>query len=184
MLETVWITYDDLAERLGIERESARQRAKRGRWPRRRDNAGRMQVGVPAEALEAFPERGHEPRAERDHEPGHEPPANADTNAVLTRHIERLEQALEAAQAKFETLEQERNDTRTELRTTEKTRDALAAQVDALNTILAIERERTAAEQARVEERKAVADRFASQAERLTEAAEARRGWWPWRKQA
>jgi hypothetical protein len=66
----------------------------------------------------------------------------------------------------------------------EKARDAIAAQVEALNTVLAVERERTAAEQARVEEWKAVADRFATQAEKLTEAAEARRGWWPFRQRA
>ncbi len=36
----------------------------------------------------------------------------------------------------------------------------------------------------KVEEWKAVADRFATQAEKLAEAAEARRGWWPWRRRA
>jgi hypothetical protein len=51
MLDVLWMDYDTLAERLGIERESARQRAKRGQWARRKDNMGRMQVGVPAEVL-------------------------------------------------------------------------------------------------------------------------------------
>ena len=51
MLEVIWMDYDTLAERLGIERESARQRAKRGHWARRKDNIGKMQVGVPAEVL-------------------------------------------------------------------------------------------------------------------------------------
>ncbi len=180
MLDVIWMDYDTLAERLGIERESARQRAKRGQWARRKDNAGKMQVGVPEEILEAPPERLSERPSDRVHELGHEP----DANAVLTRHIERLEQALQAAQEKSEVLERERESARAELRTTEKARDALSAQVDALNTVLTIERERTAVEQARVEEWKAVADRFASQAERLTEAAEARRGWWPWKRRA
>jgi hypothetical protein len=44
--------------------------------------------------------------------------------------------------------------------------------------------DRVAEEKLRIEEWKAVANRFASQAERLTEAAEARRGWWLWRKRA
>ena len=180
MLDVIWMDYDTLAERLGIERESARQRAKRGQWARRKDNTGKMQVGVPAEVLEAPPER----LSERPSDRVHEPDANADVNAVLTRHIERLEQALQAAQEKSEALERERDGARAELRTTEKARDALSAQVDALNTVLTLERERTAAEQARVEEWKAVADRFASQAERLTEAAEARRAWWPWKRRA
>ena len=51
MLDVIWMDYDQLAERLGIERASARQRAKRGQWARRKDNMGRMQVGVPTEAL-------------------------------------------------------------------------------------------------------------------------------------
>ena len=61
-------------------------------------------------------------------------------------------------------------------RAVEKARDAIAAQVDVLNTILNVERERTAAERARVEEWKAVADRFAGQAERLADL-EACFGW-------
>jgi flagellar hook-basal body complex protein FliE len=184
MLDVIWMDCDTLAERLGIERESARQRANRGQWARRKDNTGKMQVGVPAEVLEAPPERLPDRPSDRVHEHGHEPDATTDVNAVLTRHIERLEQALETAQEKSEALERERDDARAELRATEKARDALSAQVEALNTVLAIERERTAGEQARVEEWKAVADRFASQAERLTEAAESRRGWWPWKRRA
>jgi hypothetical protein len=169
MLDVIWMDYDTLAERLGIERESARQRAKRGQWARRKDNAGKMQVGVPAEVLEAPPERP----ADRDHGRGPEP----DANAVLNRHIERLELALEAAQDKAEALERERDDARSELRAVEKARDAIAAQVDALNTVLAVERERTAAERARVEEWKAVADRFAGQAEALSARPGGLFGW-------
>jgi chromosome segregation ATPase len=181
MLDVIWMDYDTLAERLGIERESARQRAKRGQWARRKDNTGKMQVGVPAEVLEAPPERLSERPTDRDHERVHEPDATVDTNAVLTRHIERLELALEAAQDKAEALERERDDTRSELRVVEKARDAIAAQVEALNTVLAVERERTAAERARVEEWKAVADRLAGQAEQML-VAQARRSWWPWRR--
>jgi chromosome segregation ATPase len=177
MLDVIWMDYDTLAERLGIERESARQRAKRGQWARRKDNTGKMQVGVPAEVLEAPPERLSERPADRDQERVHEPDATVDTNAVLTRHIERLELALEAAQDKAEALERERDDTRSELRAAEKARDAIAAQVEALNTVLAVERERTAADRARVEEWKAVADRFAGQAEALAARPGGLFGW-------
>ena len=165
--------YDTLAERLGIERESARQRAKRGQWARRKDNMGRMQVGVPAEVLEAPLERP----PDRGHQHDHEPVVTADTNAILTRHIERLELALKVAHEKTEFLERDRDDVRAELRIAEKARDAIAAQVDALNTILAVERERTSAERARAEEWKAVADRFAGQAERLAERSGSLFGW-------
>src|SRR5215204_3170036 len=110
MLDVIWMDYDTLAERLGIERESARQRAKRGQWARRKDNMGKMQVGVPAEVLEAPPERPSDPPADRGHERAHEPDATADATAVLTRHIERLELALEAAQTKADALERERDE--------------------------------------------------------------------------
>ena len=183
MLDVIWMDYDTLAERLGIERESARHRAKRGQWARRKDNMGKMQVGVPAEVLESPLERPAERPLDRGREHDHEPDSTADMTAVLTRHIERLELTLKAVQDKAEVLEREREDVRAELRAVEKARDTIAAQVDALNTILAVERERTAAERARVEEWKAVADRYATQAEKLT-AAQLRRSWWPWRRSA
>jgi hypothetical protein len=183
VLDVIWMDYDTLAERLGIERESARQRAKRGQWARRKDNMGKMQVGVPAEVLESPLERPAERPPDRGREHDHEPDSTTDMSAVLTRHIERQELAHKAVQDKAEVLEREREDVRAELRAVEKARDTLAAQVDALNTILAVERERTAAERARVEEWKAVADRFATQAEKLA-AAQLRRSWWPWRRSA
>jgi hypothetical protein len=40
------------------------------------------------------------------------------------------------------------------------------------------------AERQRVEEWKAVADRFASQVEQLTAAVATRRSWWPWKRSA
>jgi len=184
MLDVIWMDYDALAERLGIERESARQRAKRGQWARRKDNMGKMQVGVPAEVLEAPLDRPAERPSDRGHEHDHEPGATADMTVVLTRHIERLELALKAAQDRAETLEKERDDARSELRAVDKARDATVAQVDALNIILMVERERLGTEQARVEEWKAVADRFAMQAEKLAAAVDARRSWWPWRRSA
>src|SRR4029453_2960074 len=108
MLDVMWMDYDPLAERLGIERESARQRAKRGQWARRKDNMGKMQIGVPAEVLDTPLE------SERPPERGHEPDAPADMNAVLTRHIDRLELALKVAQGRAEILERERDDLRAE----------------------------------------------------------------------
>src|SRR5215218_2570591 len=73
----------------------SRQRAKRGQWARRKDNMGRMQVGVPTEALEPPPERVRERPPEGDHERV----LGADISAFIARQIERLEAAVEAAQA-------------------------------------------------------------------------------------
>jgi hypothetical protein len=46
-----WLTYRDLAERLGISVEAAQQKARRGRWSRREGNDGRRLVLVPYEAI-------------------------------------------------------------------------------------------------------------------------------------
>jgi hypothetical protein len=46
-----WLTYRDLAERLGISVEAAQQKARRGRWSRRDGNDGRRLVLVPYEAM-------------------------------------------------------------------------------------------------------------------------------------
>src|SRR3954454_2495708 len=125
MLDVIWMDYDQLAERLGIERASARQRAKRGQWARRKDNMGRMQVGVPNEALEPPPERVRERPPEGDHERI----LGADISAFIARQIERLEAAVETAQAKADEAMHERAD-----------RDRWAGQVETLNAALSAER--------------------------------------------
>src|SRR3954451_15530084 len=49
---SVWLTYTDLAARLGIKPESAKRRAIERRWPKRLGNDGRSLVAVPMEVLE------------------------------------------------------------------------------------------------------------------------------------
>src|SRR3954454_12597360 len=49
--DTVWITYDELADRLRIGRESARRLVLRKRWAKRKGNDGKVRIGVPGEAL-------------------------------------------------------------------------------------------------------------------------------------
>jgi hypothetical protein len=75
---------------------------------------------------------------------------------TLNRHIERLEREIEILKSECDT------------------ECARTVQVDALKAALEIERQR-------VEEWKAVADRWALQAERLSKP---RRSWWPWRRSA
>jgi hypothetical protein len=45
------MTYDEVAEALGIARESARQLVIRKHWARRKGNDGRARIAVPEEAL-------------------------------------------------------------------------------------------------------------------------------------
>jgi hypothetical protein len=185
MDDVVWLSYADLAARLGIGHESARQKVKRGRWVRRKDNTGTVMIGVPAEILQAHDERKRAPEHDPEHDPDH---ASDDPEQDLGRvpdhvalalasHISRLERELEA-------ICKERDGARSSLRDAEKANALIEAQVAGLNATLAARDELLTAERARVEEWKAVADRFASQAERLTAAAEARRGWWPFRRSA
>jgi hypothetical protein len=171
------MTYDELATFLGRTPEAARQLVKRKRWRRVTGNDGKARITVPFEAVEELEaSRAGDPattapaaaRATPDRPPADRP----DVIAVLTGHISRLERELETARQRTEALEKDRDAALTR----SADRDLIAVQLDALRAVLD-------AEKARTEEWKAVADRFASQAERLT-AAEARRGWWPWRRRA
>jgi cell division protein FtsB len=182
MSDTKWLTYAEIAEALGIGGDSARNLVRRKRWPRQPGNDGLTRVGVPVEHLEAA-------KDDAATNPPIDPPNDGGADgtsviAVLTQHINRLE-------TEIENLKQEREVERSELKAeiiglkSERDaalargadRDVIAMQLEALRTVLDAEKQRT-------EEWKAVADRFASQAETLAEAARARRGWWPWRRSA
>ena len=102
---TTWLTYQQVAERLGLRSASAAaSRARRGKWPRRIRND--TLVCVPADVLVAGPQK---PRARR--EPAG-PAADAVTLgaavaaavAPLQAVIERLSSELAAARAANETL--------------------------------------------------------------------------------
>ena len=105
---TAWLTYQQLAERLGLRSASAAaSRARRGKWPRRtRNDTLETEVCVPPEVLAAGPQKPRERR---------EPPAPA-ADAVtlgdavaaavapLQTVIERLSGELAAARAANEAL--------------------------------------------------------------------------------
>jgi hypothetical protein len=121
-MSTVWLTYDELAERLGIERESARQHVKRKHWARQRGNDGKVRIGVPEEVLSARSEPDTEGGTDPVQAPVQPPVQDPGVTAVLTRHIERLEAQLEEAL--------KRAGDRDEVA---KERDLLMAQVESLN---------------------------------------------------
>ncbi|MBL7405194.1 MULTISPECIES: hypothetical protein [Methylorubrum] len=131
-----WLTYDELAERLGIERESARQHVKRKRWARRPGNDGKVRIGVPEESLSARSEPGTEgetvPVREPEQSQEQIPVPDPGVTAVLTRHIERLEAQLEEALSRA-----------SEHDAIATHRDILSTQLDALRAALdAAERDR------------------------------------------
>lgn len=133
-MEVQWLTYDELAERLGIGRESARTLVKRKRWARQTGNDGRARIGLPVEELEARSESAMRAEQEQDQpgeQAGDRSPDRAsehspEVTAVLTRHIERLEAQLEEALKRVG----ERDELLTQ-------RDVLTTQVDALRAALA-----------------------------------------------
>jgi hypothetical protein len=178
--EVIWLTYDAVAERLGIERESARQRARRGMWARRKDNAGRLTVAVPVEVMETTPEPLSVARPDpllKEGEAGRVALHDAGTTRYLNRYIETMEQALQETKERLVAVEHERD-------AAKAAEQALAIQLARLQAVLDAEQrlhagalDRVAAEQARVEEWKAVADRFAAQAERLAERPSGLFGW-------
>jgi chromosome segregation ATPase len=65
-----WLTYQQIAERLGLRSASAAaSRARRGKWPRRiRNDTLEAEVCVPTEVLAAGPRKPRESR--KGHEPG------------------------------------------------------------------------------------------------------------------
>lgn len=142
--DVVWLTYDALALRLGITPESCRNLVRRRRWARQDGNDGARRIGVP-----------HDYLSERDEPPfpidgAISPPMDGTANppteggmhgptdgglsialATLERHIERLEGELAEAKEALAAAISERDAER-----------VVAAQVEALRSILEVERAR------------------------------------------
>lgn len=81
-MEHVFLTYDEAAERLGIKPESVRRRARARKWPRRKGNDGKAQVGIPPDALGEDDPPGPPP--------GPPPGTNTDTEAAELRVENRM----------------------------------------------------------------------------------------------
>ena len=138
-MNMVWLTYDELAERLGIERESARQHVKRKHWARQKGNDGKVRIGVPEEVLSARSEGGTEGETDPVQVPAHTPVHDQAVTAVLTRHIERLELQLEEALKRVG----ERDELLIQRDMARAERDIATTQVEALRaTLAAAERDR------------------------------------------
>jgi hypothetical protein len=165
-----WMTYDEMAEAMGITPDSARRLVARRKWARRQGNDGRARVGVPAERIPDSPPDAL-PDVDEDDSQDDTPDSRDDITPVLkvlTQHIERIEKELDAVKNE---------------RDVERRRAAelalQAAQVDTLKSV--------------IDDLKAERDRWASAAEasqqqldRVIEASkvEQHRSWWPFRKRA
>ena len=179
-----WLTYDEVAREMGIARESARQLAIRKRWARRKGNDSKARVGVPEEEFQARvtgEDTPHRPSDATSDDTGHDP----SVVQVLTRHISRLESAIEVmkqeqeaersrVQGEMDVLRQERDVERgraTLLQTEAAAAPALRQTVEALKGALDGERDRA-------RDLRAERDRFL----RDLEQQMTRRSWWPFRR--
>lgn len=55
--DTIWMTYAEAAERLGIKAASVKRRATARKWPKRTGNDRKIRVGIPREIIpDATPE--------------------------------------------------------------------------------------------------------------------------------
>jgi len=163
-----------------------------------------MRVTVPVEALEVEEATEGADVAPTDGEavpvlalasPLHMGDVVPDVGSILSGQIRRLEAELEALREERDAVRSERDAAQAAERTLTLQLAALQAALDTERVLLSVERERVAderrraeecvaVERQRVEEWKAVADRFAIQAEKLAAAVDARRSWWPWRRSA
>jgi hypothetical protein len=142
-MSTVWLTYDELAERLGIERESARQHVKRKHWARQKGNDGKVRIGIPEEVLSVRSEPGVEGGTEPVQAPVQPLVQDPGVTVVLTRHIERLEAQLEEALKRAGDRDEVAKDRDLLIAQIESLNDARKMQVDALRAALAaVERDR------------------------------------------
>lgn len=131
---TLWLTYAELADRLGITGDSARNLVRRRQWTRKPGNDGTMRIGVPKEYLD---ERDMEEALPSPTEPPIDPPIVAAiippvevetegaTVAALEAHIETLKEIVDR--------ERGRGDSERERAEAERARaDAERARADAL----------------------------------------------------
>ncbi len=174
-----WLTYDEIAAEMGIERESARQLAIRKRWARQRGNDGKARVGVPEEELQARTSdaTSQDPSENPSDSTGNDP----SVIQVLTRHISRLEGEIEALKEERgiekKDRDAERDRLQSEIAAYKQELQAeriLSSQVDTLKAVIEAERKRTEDMKAEQDRLRADRDRWAEQAERLAAA----RSWW------
>ena len=97
MTDNVWMTYDEAAKAMGIKKESVQRRAALRKWPKRKGNGRKVQVGIPADAIpELHPENHGEIHPDINHDKMTEITAE---NAGLKAEVKQLNMRLDDAKA-------------------------------------------------------------------------------------
>jgi hypothetical protein len=86
--ETLWLTYKQAADKLGVSPQAVRQKAIRGRWLRTRSNSGQALIQVPEQA---YAVSGHRVRT----------PSDQALTDALKAHVETLKAQLAAAESRL-----------------------------------------------------------------------------------
>jgi hypothetical protein len=183
-----WLTYRDLAERLGISVEAAQQKARRGRWSRRDGNDGRRLVLVPYEAMGSptIPATMLDKIAPTAPDtippvlPAHVPPAIHGVADHAEARIDELRQRAAAAEAREQAalarFDQERQEIRQDVEQVRLTAERLR---DELETERQHARDMATRIDRLHQERHAEAERHRQEMDSLRAALEdARRPWW------
>jgi hypothetical protein len=168
-VDTLSLTYAELAERLGIEREAARQLVKRRRWMKYKGNDGQVRISVPEESLSDRSSSGLRPEGETSVEPV-DNRIESGVLPVLNRHIERLEAQLEEAIKRAgdrDAIAKQRDEIA-------KERDLVIAQIESLNNSTKMQVDALRAALAATEKDR---DRWHEVATLKPEPVE-RRSWW------
>jgi chromosome segregation ATPase len=198
-----WLTYQQVAERLGLRSPSAAAaRARRGKWPRRiRNDTLEAEVCVPTEVLAAGPRKARERRKPGDAEAGDQTKAVAAAVAPLQAVIETLAGELRAARESNDALRERIANAQAESAQLKGKADALEAALDRevadrrtlQQQVDHVRRERLAAQERVIQAQAEILDeRRRLQATedlvtrlkhelRLVEQASKRRRWWHWR---
>lgn len=114
-----WLTYDELAEARGIDRQSARRLASRLKWRRQQDNRQTIRVLVP------------EDWAER-------PPRTRGSSADMSRAVAALEAAVTTLREQLGQANSRAEAAARERETAERLREAATARADALRDELKV----------------------------------------------
>ncbi len=88
MVDIVWLTYREAAERLGMTLDSVRVKARRSKWTITTGNDGRHRVAVPVRLLDSALERSGASALERSIPSA---PEQSDLVAELRRQLEQVE---------------------------------------------------------------------------------------------
>ena len=200
-----WLTYQQVAERLGLRSASAAAaRARRAKWPRRiRNDTLEAEVCVPTEVLAAGPRKVRKRRQPVDEDADYEAAAEAVAAAVapLQTVIETLSGELRAARDSNDALREQLANAQAQAAESKGKADALEAALDRevidrrdlQQRVDHVRRERQAAQERVVQAQAQVLDerrrlqvnedlvtRLKRELKEMQQANERRR-WWQWR---